>query len=75
MVSSAIWEKHACTSEFFKDDQNYKSPKDECNLKSLENSRVHRFFQIARETILLLINTIYEKIMQSHACVGHMRNS
>ena len=34
------------------------------------------FFQIARETILLLINiNIHEKIMQSHACVGHMRNN
>ena len=33
------------------------------------------FLQIARETILLLVNNIHEKIMQSHACVGHMRNS
>jgi hypothetical protein len=31
-------------------------------------------FQIARETILI-INNIDEKIIQSHACVGHMRNS
>ena len=53
MVSSAIWKK-TCTSEFFKDDQNCTSPKDECNLKSLKNSRVYVFFQIARETILLL---------------------
>ena len=27
MDSSAIWKKHACTSEFFKDDQNCTSPK------------------------------------------------
>ncbi len=44
-VSSAIWKK-TCTSEFFKDDQNR-------NLKSLINTRV--CFQIARETILLLV--------------------
>ena len=44
MVSSAIWKK-TCTSEFFKDDQNCMSPncgpKDECNLKSLENLLIH----------------------------------
>ena len=28
-----------------------------------------------RETILLLVNNKHEKNMQSHACVGHMRNS
>ena len=43
------------TSEFFKNYQNCTSPKDECNLKSLKNSRVYVFFQIARETIVLLI--------------------
>jgi hypothetical protein len=32
------------------------------------------FFQIAQETILLLINNIHEKIMQSQACIGHVRN-
>ena len=42
MVSSAIWKK-TCMSEFFKDDQNCTSPKDECNLKSLKNSRVYVF--------------------------------
>ena len=42
MVSSAIWKK-TCTSEFFKDDRNCTlSPKDECNLKSLKNSRVYK---------------------------------
>jgi hypothetical protein len=30
------------------------------------------FFQIAQETILLLINNIHEKIMQSRAWAGHM---
>jgi hypothetical protein len=55
-----------CTSELFKDYQNCTSPKDECNLKSLRNSlsaiwnlwEECMFFQIARETILLLINNI-----------------
>ena len=42
------------TSDFFKDYHNCTSPKDECNLKSLKNSQV-LFFQIARETILLLV--------------------
>ena len=41
MVSSAIWK--TCTSEFFKDYENCTSPKDECNLKSLKNSRVYVF--------------------------------
>ena len=49
--------------EFSKDYQNCTSPKDE----SLKNSRVYVFFQIARETKLLLSNNIHEKIMQSHA--------
>ena len=48
MVSSAIWKK-TCTSEFFKDDdQNCTSPKDECNLKSLKNSRVYVFSNCTR---------------------------
>ena len=38
-------------SEFFKDDQNSTSPKDEC------------MFQIPRETVLLLFHNILEKIM------------
>ena len=62
MVSGAIWEK-TCTSEFFKDDPICTSPKDECNLKSLKNLLVY-VSQIARETILLLTNNIYEKIVQ-----------
>jgi hypothetical protein len=55
-----------CRSEFFKDGQNCTSPMDESNLKSLKNSRV-MFFHISRETILLLVNDIHEKIIQSHA--------
>ena len=62
MVLSAIWEK-TCTSEFFKDYQNCTSPKDECNLKSLKNSRVH-VSQIARETMLLHFNNMHETISQ-----------
>ena len=53
--------------EFSKDYQNCTSPKDECNLKSLKNSRVYVFFQIARETKLLLINNMHEKITQLRA--------
>ncbi len=48
MVSSAIWIK-TCTSEFFKDDRNCTSPKDECNLKSLKNSLVHVFSNFTRK--------------------------
>ena len=51
MVSSAIWKKHARVS-FLKTIKDY--------LKSLKNSRV-LVFQIARETMLLLINSIREK--------------
>ncbi len=72
MVSSAIWKK-TCTSEFFKDDRNCTSPKNECNLKSLKNSLVHVFFQIARENILLLINNIHEKIIKNHMFRRHLR--
>ena len=45
-----------CTSEFFKNDRI-------CNLKSLK-IRECMFFQIARETIPLLVNNINEKILQ-----------
>ena len=48
MVSSAINLEKTCTSEFFKDDQNCTSPKDECNLKSLKNSRVYVFSNCTR---------------------------
>ncbi len=43
MVSSVIWKKNMHASEFFKDDRNCTSPKDECNLKSLKNSRAYVF--------------------------------
>jgi hypothetical protein len=60
MVSSAIWKKNM--HEFSKDYQNCTSPKDECNLKSLKNSRVYVFLQIARETILLLLIICMKKL-------------
>jgi hypothetical protein len=65
MVSRAIWKK-TWTSEFFKDCQNCPSPKDECNLKSLKNSRVFVFSNCTRNDTILLIYNIHEKIMQSH---------
>ena len=42
MVSSAIWKK-TCTSEFFKDDRNCTSPKDE------KNSQVYVFPNCTRK--------------------------
>ena len=63
MVSSAILEQ-TCTSEFFKDYQNCTSSMDECNLKSLKNSRVYVFSNCTRNHILLLI--IYMKKLCSH---------
>ncbi len=61
MVSSAIWKK-ACTSEFFKDDQNCTSPKDECNLKSLKNSRMYVFFKLHEKPYYYLSKLkIYKK--------------
>ncbi len=39
MVLSAIWiKRNMHVSEFFKYDQNSKSPKEECNFKCLKNS-------------------------------------
>ncbi len=66
MVSSAI-RKKTCTSEFFKDDRNCTSPKDEFNLKSLKNSRVYVFPNCTRKhsNILLLINNIHEKMLSN----------
>ena len=62
VVSSAIWKKkHARTSEFFKGDQNCTSPKDECNLKSLKNSRVYVFSNCTRNHTII-VNNIHEKI-------------
>ena len=54
MVSSAIWKK-TCTSEFFKDDRNCTSPNDECNLKSLKNSRVYVFFKLHEKPYYYLL--------------------
>ncbi len=62
MVSSAIWKKHAQVSFSKTIEIARVRAKDECNLKSLKNSRVYVFFQFARETILLLVNNINEKI-------------
>jgi hypothetical protein len=70
MVSSAIW-KRTCTSEFFKDYQNCTSPKDECNLKSLKNSRVYVFFQIAQKPYYYLF-IIYMKKLCSHVRKSHL---
>ena len=52
--------KHARTSEFFKDDQNCTSPKDECNLKSLKNSRVYVFVKLHEKPYYYLL-IIYMK--------------
>ena len=60
--------KKTCTSEFFKDYRNCTSPKDDWNLKSLKNSRVHGFFSNStrNHTLLLINNNIHENIyMQS----------
>ncbi len=56
MVSSAIWKK-TCTSEFFKDDRNCTSPKDEWNLKSLKNSRLyyHNYISICSQSSACVI--------------------
>jgi hypothetical protein len=35
-------------------------------MKSLKNSREYVFFQIERETTLLLVNNLHEKINVSH---------
>ncbi len=53
MVSSAIWKK-TCTSKFFKDDQN-------CNLKSLKDSRVYVFSNCTRNHTIT-VNNSHEKI-------------
>ena len=69
MVSSAIWKKHARvrfskTIEIALVLRNCTSPKDECmQFEVFEKlTSVYMFFQIARETILLLVNSIHEKI-------------
>ncbi len=56
MISSAIWKK-TCTSEFFKDESEGR-----VQFEVFEKLTSVCFFQIARETILLLVNNIHEKI-------------
>ena len=66
MVSSAIWEKkHALTSEFFGDDQNCTSPKDECNLKSLKTHECICFSKFHEKPYYYLL-IIYLKKLCSH---------
>ena len=52
MVSSAIWKKHARVS----------LTKKHAQFDVFEKLTSVCFFQIARETILLLVNNIHEKI-------------
>jgi hypothetical protein len=65
MVSSAENMKKTCHNEFFKDDQNCTSLKDECDLKFLKTWRASVFFQVAQETLLLPINQ-YTRNIQLH---------
>ena len=55
--------KKTRTSEFFKDYQNSTTPKDECYLRALKNSRV-----------LLLINNIHDKLHVNNIHDKVMRN-
>ncbi len=54
MVSSAIWKK-TCTSEFFKDDRNCTSQKEECNLTSLEKLTSVCFFKLHEKPYYYLL--------------------
>ena len=62
MVSSAIWKKHARVS-FSKTIEIRRRSKSEGRVQFdvFEKLTSVCFFQIARETILLLVNNIYEK--------------
>ena len=62
MGSSAIWKKTR-TSEFIKDYQNSTTPKDECYLRALKNSRVLLLINNIHDK--LLINNIHDKVMQN----------
>ena len=55
-VSSAIWEKHARVSEFFKNVQNL------CVFEKLTRAC---FSQISREIILLLDNNLYIEMIET----------
>ncbi len=62
MVSSAIWKK-TCTSEFFKDDRSkLHESEGRVQFEAFEKLTSVCFFQIARETMLLLVNNIHGKI-------------
>ena len=69
MVSSAIWKKTR-TSEFFKDYQNCTSPKDECYLRSMKNSRVRVFSKLHEKSCyyFVIIMTKLCRIV-AYACV------
>ncbi len=65
MVSSAIWKKHARVS-FSKTST---SPKDECNLKSLKNSRVYVFFKLHEKPYYYLLIIYMKKFRVNY--IGH----
>ncbi len=66
-----------CTSEFFKDDRNCTSPKDEHNLTSLENSRVYVFFKLHEKPYyyLLIIYMREFRVNYIYSCVHSHRPS
>ena len=69
MVSSAILKKTR-TSEFFKDYQNSTTPKDECYLRSMKNSRVRVFSKLHEKSCyyFVIIMTKLCRIV-AYACV------
>ncbi len=65
-----------CTSEFFKDDQNCTSPKDECNLKSLKNSRVYFFFKLHERPYYYLLIIYMKKFRVNYIFIcSHVQSS
>jgi hypothetical protein len=66
-----------CTSEFFKDDQNCTSPKDECNLKCLKthdraSARFSKFHE--KPYYYYLLMTYLKKLCSHvHACRYHAK--
>jgi hypothetical protein len=69
MISCAIWIKRARVS-FFKD-QNSTSPKDECYLRSLKNSRVHVYPNFTRNHAISTGN----KVVSSTIWIKHARRA
>ncbi len=61
MVSSAIWKKHARVS-FSKTIEIARVRRTSAQFEVFEKLTSACFFQIARETILLLVNNIHENI-------------